>query len=97
MSTYDGNCNCGAINFEVNYDDIQAVVNCHCKLCRKMNGSAVSTYAAVLDTGFKLLKGANNLKGHQVSDYATKNFCATCGTPIYNTNPQYNVIKIIYL
>ncbi len=96
MSKLDGNCNCGAINFEINKDDIKRVINCHCNLCRKMNGAAFSTYVSVLDSGFELLKGESNIHKHQVSLTAYKYFCATCGTPIYNKNPKYNGITIVH-
>jgi len=97
MHKYDGNCNCGAINFEINSNDIKTIVNCHCNLCRKINGAAFSTYVVVLDTGFKLLKGKEHLKFHLATAQASKNFCATCGTPIFNSNPKYKGVKIVHL
>ena len=97
MRKIDGNCNCGAISFEINQDDIKTIVNCHCNLCRKMNGAAFSTYVAVLDAGFKVLQGANNIQKHQVSrNNSYKHFCATCGTPIYNKGYKYNEITIVH-
>lgn len=98
MPKLDGSCNCGAVSFEINKDNIKIVVNCHCNLCRKMSGAAFSTYVSVLDSGFKMLKGEANIRKHQVSQDAYKHFCATCGTPIYNKNPhKYNGITIIHL
>ena len=92
-----GNCNCGKISFEINKDDIKRVINCHCNLCRKMNGAVFSTYVAVLDSGFKLLQGENNICRYQVSQNAHKHFCSTCGTPIYNKNHhKYNGITIVH-
>lgn len=98
MSKVSGSCNCGAVSFEVNKDDIKRVVNCHCNLCRKMNGAAFSTYVGVLDSGFKFIRGEEHISSHRISEDSSKNFCKICGTPIYNMNPnKYKAIKIIHL
>jgi hypothetical protein len=93
MSKLTGSCNCGAINYDVD-GDVRSVVNCHCNLCRKMNGSAFSTYVAVSDDHFKLLNG--DLVVHKVSEHAEKSFCGKCGTPIFNSNPKYAGLKILH-
>lgn len=94
MSNIKGNCNCGSVKYEVS-GTVKKVVNCHCTLCRKMNGSAFSTYAIVLNTDFKLITG--HLTSHQVSTSARKYFCGSCGTPIYNSNPKLEGLVILYL
>lgn len=94
MSSIKGSCNCKAVTYQV-LGDIKKVVNCHCNLCRKMNGSAFSTYAAVLTSDFTMLSG--ELKSHKVSENATKHFCGECGTPIYNTNPKLAGLNILHL
>jgi hypothetical protein len=40
-------CNCTLIKPQVDLDKIKTIVNYHCNLCRGMNGSVFSTYAAV--------------------------------------------------
>jgi hypothetical protein len=62
-----------------------------------MNGSAFSTYVAVADDGFTMLCGSNELKLYQISTNSQKCFCINCGTPVYNINPKYNGLKILYL
>ena len=74
----NGSCICGAITYEVEGAP-KSVVNCHCNMCRKMNGSAFSTYAAVLSDEFTLTSGEP--KARKVSDNATKHFCGlNCAT-----------------
>jgi hypothetical protein len=89
-----GSCSCGSVQYQIN-GDIKSIVNCHCKLCRKMNGSAFSTYVAVLESDFELIQG--NLKTYQATALAQKSFCTDCGTPIYNTNPKYAGLRILHL
>ncbi len=93
MQKLTGSCNCGAVQYQVT-GDIKNIVNCHCNICRKMNGSAFSTYVAVSGDDFKLLNG--KLKRHKVSSHAEKNFCGQCGTPIFNSNPKYAGLKILH-
>jgi hypothetical protein len=39
----NGACSCASVKYHADAD-FRRVVNCHCKLCRKMNGSAFSSY-----------------------------------------------------
>ena len=70
----EGSCNCKSVHFSAP-DEITAIVNCHCSLCRKMNGSAFSTYVVVADDGFNLVSG--ELSTVQVSQNAFKSFVST--------------------
>lgn len=88
-----GSCNCGAVTFAAS-GDAKAILNCHCNLCRKMNGSVFSTYVVVAEDSFSI--GSGSLKTVQVSDNASKSFCSTCGTPIYNQNPKHDGFIIIH-
>ena len=94
MSNLAGSCNCGEIRFVVN-GDVRTVVNCHCNLCRKMNGSAFSTYVVVLGSEFSLESG--ELQTIRVSEQATKSVCERCNTPIYNENPKYQGLRMLHL
>ncbi len=89
-----GSCNCNRVQFSFS-GDISAIVNCHCKLCRKMNGSAFSTYVVVPDKGFVLTQG--DVTTVKVAKYASKSFCHHCGTPIFNQNPKLEGLTILYL
>lgn len=89
-----GSCNCGEVNYTTG-NTVKAVVNCHCNLCRKMNGSAFSTYVVVPESEFLLKKG--NLNSVKVSESGTKSYCSNCGTPIFNENPKLPRLKILYL
>lgn len=94
MQKLAGSCNCGAITYQV-VGEARSIVNCHCNMCRKMNGSPFSTYVVVSDDDFKLLSGSP--RTHKVSEHATKSFCGECGTPIFNSNPKYSGLKILHL
>ncbi|NRB70113.1 MAG: GFA family protein [Vibrio sp.] len=89
-----GSCQCKSVQFRVT-GDFKRIVNCHCTLCRKMNGAAFSTYVAILTTDFDLISG--NLASCDVTENARKHFCGQCGTPIFNSNPRYAGLNILHL
>jgi len=90
----EGSCNCGAIKLSAS-DEIKAVVNCHCTLCRKMNGASFSTYVVVPEQDFAI--DGETLKTSKVSNHASKSFCSDCGSPIFNENPKLPGLKILHL
>ena len=89
-----GRCHCNAVKFTIS-KNIKTILNCHCKLCRKANGSAFSTYVVVASNEF--VKECGDLKTIQLSDNASKHVCLNCATPIFNENPKYAGLKIVYL
>ncbi|MDX2481511.1 MAG: GFA family protein [Desulfuromusa sp.] len=83
-----GSCMCGAVQYEISKRPL-LVVNCHCTICRKGNGSSFSTYASVLASSFSITKGDKTLQGFALGEKGEKNFCRVCGSPIFNKNKKY--------
>lgn len=95
MSDLSGACLCGAIRYRVT-SGVRRVVNCHCSLCRRMNGSAFSSYAVVPHKALEL-RDEQSLARYAVTERATKHYCITCGTPIFNLNRKYLGACMLYL
>ena len=91
-----GSCQCKAVQYEIS-PAVKLLGNCHCKLCKKLTGAALSTIAIVAEEDFDLLTGADQLASFQVTENVGKNFCRTCGTPIFNTHKKYPGNKMVYL
>lgn len=92
-----GKCKCGEIHYEVTGEALQ-VLNCHCTMCREMNGSAFSTYVVVPSQAVRLVQGASSLAQFAVTERASKHFCRHCATPLFNTNPTtYPGLHMLYL
>ncbi len=89
-----GGCRCGAVRFVV-HGQPKSVVNCHCNLCRSLNGSAYSTYVAVAEDELELTKGEP--RTFAISEDVSKQFCDSCGSPLYNTNSVYRGLAILHL
>lgn len=94
MSEMTGRCSCGDLAYKVS-GKARSVVNCHCRVCRKMNGSAFSTYVAVGADDFQFVDGVP--ASYQVSENIGKSYCGSCGTPIFNSNIKYEGLFILHL
>jgi hypothetical protein len=94
MASVTGRCKCAAVSLEAK--SASQVVNCHCGLCRSINGSAFSTYA-VVSFGDLKVAGSQAVASHQVTERARKHFCSICGTPLYNTNTKYAGVAMLHV
>lgn len=83
-----GSCFCNSVKYIV-HGPIKAVANCHCGLCKKTTGAVFATIAIIGESDFELLEGKDTLITYQISEKATKHFCRTCGTPIFNLHKKY--------
>lgn len=93
MADHTGSCGCGEIQYTVSMP-IKRVSNCHCNMCRKMNGSAFSSYAIVCDSKLEV-RGEPAI--YPVTENVEKYFCGTCGTPLFNSNKLYPGARMVYL
>lgn len=75
-----GSCLCGSITYEAK-NPRKEVTACHCTQCRKQSGHYwASSGCAVED--FKLLT-EEGLKWYRASDFASRGFCAKCGSALF--------------
>ena len=78
---YTGSCLCGGIRYEIQ-GEIGEVLYCHCKRCRKANGTAFATNAPIQKADFKIVQGEQLLKKYQSSETTQRCFCGECASPI---------------
>lgn len=81
-----GQCFCGRVQVRVN-EALIPPVNCHCSQCRRMNGSAFTTWFSVkLD---KLeLSGEKALSTYHPTSNLTRQFCKFCGSHIWTLDQR---------
>jgi hypothetical protein len=91
-----GSCSCNAVQFKVNGAP-NAVVNCHCKFCRKHSGAAFSTYVVAQEAALEITSGLDVISAFQFKEDSLKHFCKQCGSPIFNKNARYPGMYMIYL
>ena len=88
-----GSCLCGAVVYEVR-GEITGINYCHCRQCRKANGTAFATSAGVRRGDFAIVEGAGALKAYESTPGKTRNFCGNCGSPIYSDHEGSGTIYI---
>jgi hypothetical protein len=81
-----GGCLCGAVQFEITAPFITAGY-CHCTHCQKRTGTTHSVNGRVAQTGFELLRGAEQLRAFQPAEGRPKVFCANCGGHLFSGDP----------
>lgn len=75
VRTYQGQCHCGAVRFEVD-TDLAGLGDCNCSMCGRLGWVMQSVPAA----GFRLLAGADRLKTYRFNTMAIAHqFCTECG------------------
>ena len=83
MSTNDdtvtGGCLCGAVRYEVNRPAIDTGF-CHCRICQKFTGSAVSVWTAFPTGAVTFTRGEP--KFFMSSPIAQRGFCPECGSSL---------------
>ena len=91
-----GRCLCGLVHYRVDGTP-KAILNCHCDFCRRMSGEPLSRSVVVLDRELEVTQGADHLRDYAVTGNATRYFCATCSTPLFNRNIVYPGLAMLYL
>lgn len=82
-----GSCLCNGIQYEIK-GDLGDIMQCHCQKCRKANGSAFATNAAIPTTAFTLLKGEELLAEYESTPGVFRVFCKQCASPLYSRRPN---------
>ena len=83
-----GECNCGAIAFEIT-SNISDVFICHCSICRRSTGSNGIAVVVIDNRDFHWIRGEELINtwhkpGH---DWQTS-FCQNCGSPLPSVNDE---------
>lgn len=91
-----GHCLCGLVRYRVD-GMAKAILNCHCDFCRRMSGAPLSSYVVILDKELVVTQGNDRMRSYAATDNATRYFCATCSTPLFNRNIVYPGLAMLYL
>ncbi len=75
-----GSCLCEGVRFEVT--EVPLIVLCHCSICRKANGGAFDSGAAVPRDDFRLTAGKELIQTYESSPGTHRAFCRVCGSRV---------------
>lgn len=78
-----GRCLCEEVKYEYN-GRIEEVAICHCKQCKRAQGTPFATNAPLETARFSVTQGASLLKAYNSSPNKKRVFCSQCGSPLYS-------------
>ena len=78
----NGSCLCGKVAYEVSGHGI-SMYYCHCRMCRKANGSSFATNMLMKESELVIKSGREYIKGFNSSPGETRYFCSECGSPLF--------------
>ena len=83
-----GECNCGAVAFEIG-SDLSGVFVCHCSICRRSTGSNGIAVVVIDTDAFRWTRGEELIRTWKkpYSDWQTW-FCGVCGSPLPGVNDE---------
>ena len=83
-----GECNCGAVSFEIS-TDLSEVFVCHCSICRRSTSSNGIAVVVIDNNEFRWISGEELITSWKKpgADWQT-GFCRICGSPAPGINDE---------
>ena len=90
-----GKCYCRAVTYEIE-GDIDYIVHCHCRNCRRASGAAFYSAGFLPESSFAITSGQPNIREFNFPENPSgaRCFCATCGGRLYIRLPMPGLINI---
>ena len=83
-----GQCNCGAVAFEIDAE-VSDIYVCHCSICRRSTGSNGIAVVVTENASFRWTSGEDNVATWEKPDADWQTwFCRTCGSPLPGKNDE---------
>ena len=81
-----GECNCGAVKFEIDAD-LTSVFVCHCSICRRSTGSNGIAVVVFPKERFRWIRGQEFIATWKKPGASWQTwFCSVCGSPVPGEN-----------
>ena len=81
-----GNCNCGAVAFEIDKENSD-IFMCHCSICRRYTGANGVAVIIAKNSQFRWLKGEDQIANWRKPDAQWQAwFCRICGSALPGKN-----------
>jgi hypothetical protein len=84
--TTSARCYCSAVRIQFNAAP-KSVIHCHCGQCRRLSGSAFTTWVSFSRQAMELV-GEASLSEFRATSNVLRRFCSHCGSHIYTTDSR---------
>lgn len=93
MSTYTGECFCGAIQVEA-IGEPEGMGYCHCNSCRSWSAGPVNAFTLWKPENVRVTRGAEQLGMYQKTPVSQRQFCKQCGGHVMTNHPPLGLIDV---
>lgn len=93
MTTYKGQCFCGAVEIEATGAP-EAMGYCHCRSCRSWSAGPVNAFTLWKPENVKVTKGGDQIGQHMKTPVSDRKFCKTCGGHIMTDHPPLGLVDV---
>jgi hypothetical protein len=93
MSTYQGRCFCGAVEFTVSGEPA-AMGYCHCESCRHWSAGPVNAFSLWPPQAVKVTRGADQIATWNKTPNSYRKWCKTCGGHLFTDHPPFQMIDV---
>lgn len=80
MMAITGGCQCGAVRYAMQVDQVEKPHVCHCRMCQKATGGLFAALAGCAKSRLAWTQGQPAFFAS--SNLAARGFCRDCGTPL---------------
>jgi hypothetical protein len=93
MTTHQGKCFCGAVQFTVSGEPA-AMGYCHCESCRSWSAGPVNAFTLWKPEAVKITKGAERIGVFNKTQHSLRQWCLVCGGHLYTHHPGMGLTDV---
>jgi hypothetical protein len=93
MTSYQGNCFCGAITIEATGAP-EAMGYCHCSSCRSWSAGPVNAFTLWKPESVRVVKGEENLRTFTKNPTSERQYCDRCGGHLMTNHPTFGLLDV---
>jgi hypothetical protein len=93
MTTYTGQCFCGAVEIEVKGAP-EAMGYCHCNSCRSWSAGPVNAFTLWKPENVKVVKGSQFVGRYMKTERSGRQYCTKCGGHLMTDHPPWGLVDV---
>lgn len=93
MTSYQGQCFCGAIGIEVDGAP-EAMGYCHCASCRSWSAGPVNAFTLWKPGAVRVVRGEKHLRTFAKNPTSERQYCERCGGHLMTQHPTFGLTDV---